>query len=155
MVDPGMDAPADMGGFTGDLRTDADRLFNRVMTAAEMGDQQEVEQFMPMALQAYEMVPDLDDDGLFHLAILYETAGEYDDARATAERILEGSPDHILGLGVAGTAALAAGDTAAAEGYFRRLLEAYPQESGRLLPEYVHHQVMLEEYQRQARAVVE
>jgi tetratricopeptide (TPR) repeat protein len=154
MVDPGMDAPAGMGGFTGDLRTDADRLFNRVMTAAEAGDQPEVEQFMPMAKQAYEMVPDLDDDGLFHLAILYETAGEFDSARATAERILEGSPDHILGLGVAGTSALAAGDTAVAEGYFRRLLDAYPRESGRLVPEYTHHQVMLEEYERQARAVV-
>jgi tetratricopeptide (TPR) repeat protein len=153
MTNPAMDAPAGMG-FTGDLRTDADRLFNRVMAAAEMGDQQEVDQFMPMAMQAYEMVPDLDDDGLFHLAILYETAGDYDEARSTAERILAASPNHLLALGVAGTSSLAAGDTAAAEQYFRRLLAAYPQESQRLLPEYQHHQVMIEEYQRQARALV-
>lgn len=157
MVDPAAGAPAatDMGGFTGDLRTDADRLFNRVMAAAEAGDQEEVEQFMPMAMQAYEMIPDVDDDGLFHLAILYETAGEYEQARATAERIVERSADHILGLGVAGTAALAAGDSAAAESYFRRLLDGYAEESRRLLPEYTHHQTMVEEYRRQAQSFLE
>jgi tetratricopeptide (TPR) repeat protein len=141
-------------GFTGDLRTDADRLFNRVMAAAEEGRRDEVEQFMPMALQAYEMVPDLDDDGLFHLAILYETASDYPMARATAERILADAPDHILGLGVAGSASAAAGDSATADAYFRRLLDGYQAEAGRLRPEYVDHQPMLEEYRRLATAFV-
>jgi tetratricopeptide (TPR) repeat protein len=138
-------------GFTGDPRTDADRLFNRVMAAAEDGRQDEVDQFMPMALQAYEMVPALDHDGLFHLAILHETAGNYEAARQTAEEILRDVPGHVLGLGVAGSAMASAGQTAAARDYFRRLLADYEAEAATLRPEYVDHQVMLGEYQRMAR----
>lgn len=142
-------------GFTGDMRTDADRLFNRVMEAAEAGREAEVAQFMPMAQQAYEMVPNLDHDGLFHLAILYETAGDYAAARATAEQILRDVPDHILGLGVAGTSSAAAGDEAAAREYYQRLLDGYDQESARPVAEYVDHQAMVDEYRRIARASLE
>jgi predicted nucleic acid-binding Zn ribbon protein len=157
MRDPAAGAPMGQGtgGFTGDIRTDADRLFNRVMAAAEEGRQDEVAQFMPMALQAYQMVPSLDHDGLFHLAILHETAGDYASARATAEEILRDVPQHILGLGVAGSAAAAQVDNAAARAYFQRLLEAYPAETGALRPEYVDHQVMRDEYHRMARAFLQ
>jgi hypothetical protein len=156
-MDPGLGSPpaAGMGGFTGDIRTDADRLFNRVMTAAELGEQAEVDQFMPMAIQAYEMVPALDHDGLFHLAILHQTAGDHSMARQTAGQILEDSPGHILGLGVAGTSALAMGDSAAAAEHFRTLVDRYPAESGRLLPEYVDHRPMLDEYLQTARSFLE
>jgi hypothetical protein len=143
------------GGFTGDIRQDADRLFNRVMGAAEAGDLDEVNQFMPMALQAYEMVPELDHDGLFHLAILYETAGEYEMARARAEDILRSVPDHILALGVGGTASVSAGDAAAAREYFQRLLDGFEQESQRLRPEYGHHQAMVDEYRRMAQSYLQ
>jgi tetratricopeptide (TPR) repeat protein len=152
MRDPEAGAPfgPGTGGFTGDLRTDADRLFNRVMGAAEQGRQEEVDQFMPMAIQAYQMVPTLDHDGLFHLAILHETAGDFEMARATAEHILRDAPNHILGLGVAGSAAAAGGDRTAARDYFQRLLDGYQAEAGTLRPEYVDHQAMLEEYRRMA-----
>jgi uncharacterized membrane-anchored protein len=154
MRDPGVGAPG-ATGFTGDPRTDADRLFNRVMAAAEEGRQEEVDQFMPMALQAYQMIPSLDHDGLFHLAILHETAGDFEMARATAEQILRDVPNHILGLGVAGSAAAAAGDRAAARDYFTRLVAGYGTEAGTLRPEYVDHQVMVEEYRRIARSFLE
>lgn len=154
MRDP--DAGAAMGpgpsGFTGDPRTDADRLFNRVMGAAEDGRQAEVDQFMPMALQAYRMVPALDHDGLFHLAILHETAGQYDLARSTAEEILQDVPRHVLGLGVAGSAAAASGDTGAARDYFRRLLDGYDAEAGAPRPEYIDHRIMVDEYRRMAES---
>jgi tetratricopeptide (TPR) repeat protein len=143
------------GGFTGDIRQDADRLFNRVMGAAEAGDLDEVNQFMPMALQAYEMIPELDHDGLFHLAILYETAGEYAMARARAEDILRSAPDHILALGVAGTSSVSAGDSAAARQYFQRLLAGFDGEAQRGRPEYGHHQVMLDEYRRLAQSYLQ
>lgn len=107
---------------------------------------------MPMAIQAYELVPALDDDGLFHLAILYQTAGDHEMAKQTAGQILDHSPGHILGLGVAGTSAVAMGDEDAAAEHFRTLVDHYPVESGRLLPEYVDHQPMLDEYHRIARS---
>ena len=139
------------GLLSGDMRTNADRLFNRIMAAAEQGNEAEVAQFMPMAIQAYGMVEDLDHDGLFHLAILHRTAGAPDQAMATAERILSDAPQHILALGVAAAAAADAGDTARANELHRRLLDAYPAEAAKPLPEYVDHQRMLPEYRRAAQ----
>lgn len=139
------------GELSPDMRTNADRLFTRIMTAAQQGDQAEVDRFMPMAVQAYGMVDDLDDDGIYHLAILHQTAGEYDEARATAQRILDRSPNHILALGVAASSAQAAGDTATANDLWQRLLDAYPEETGKPLPEYMDHQAMVEEYRTLAR----
>lgn len=147
-------APGAGGGMpplSSDMRTNADRLFNRIMVAAEEGDRAEVARFMPMAVQAYGMVDELDEDGLYHLAILHLTAGEYAEARRTAQRILDGSPDHLLGLGAAASAATEAGDTAAARRHWERLLDAYPEESGKPLPEYVDHPTMLTQYRDAAR----
>lgn len=143
-----------MGGLSPDMRINADRLFNRIMLAAEQGDQAEVQRFMPMAVQAYGMVEDLNADGQYHLAILHATAGNPDQARVTAERILTEHPNHLLALGVAAGAAREAGDEAAAEQHYRQLLEAYPEQSGRALPEYVDHQQMVEEYHRLAQEYV-
>jgi tetratricopeptide (TPR) repeat protein len=139
-----------MGGLSGDMRTNADRLFNRVMRAAEQGNQAEVDQFVPMAIQAYGMVDGIDADGLYHLALLHLAAGDPEAARATAEQILARSPDHILALGVAASAEQEAGDLAAARELWNRLLEAYPDESTRSLREYQDHEVMLSEYRRLA-----
>jgi tetratricopeptide (TPR) repeat protein len=151
-VDPGAGAPVGPPmGFTGDMRIDADRLFNRVMAAAEQRRMEEVNQFLPMAIQAYEAVPDLDHDGLFHLAILYQTAGSHGMAQSTAEEILRDSPNHVLALGVAGSSAAEVGDSDTATAYFRRLVEGYPTEIGRPLAEYMDHRTMLEEYHRIAR----
>ncbi len=147
-------AGAGLGELSSDMRSNADRLFNRIMMAAEQGNQAEVDQFMPMAIQAYGMVDNLDDDGIYHLAILQQTAGEYGEARSAAERILEHSPDHILALGVAASAAADNGDTAAASSLWQRLLEAYPEEAGKPLPEYMDHQAMLQAYRDSGRAAV-
>lgn len=140
-----------LGPLTGDMRSNADRLFNRIMVAAEQGDRAEVEQFMPMAIQAYGMVDDLDDDGLYHLGILHLTAGEPEEARAVADRILEDSPSHLLALAVAASAEEEMGNTAAARSLWERLLAAYDEEAGKPRPEYLDHQAMLTEYQRMAR----
>lgn len=158
-IPAGQDAPfappmSTDGLLSSDMRTNADRLFNRVMAAAEQGNRQEVEQFIPMAIQAYGMVEDLDHDGLFHLAILHLTAGEAAQALDTAERILGENPRHILALGVAASAAEQAGDDARADALRRRLLEAYPEEAARSLPEYLDHQRMLPEYRREAEAAL-
>lgn len=152
-ADPGARVSAD-GLLSGDMRTNADRLFNRVMGAAQRGDQAEVTRFMPMAIQAYGLVEDLDDDGILHLAMLHLTAGDPARAEATASRVLEDSPDHILALGVAAAAARQAGDEAGARALYRRLLDAYPEEAVKPLPEYVDHQAMLPEYRRIAREAV-
>lgn len=151
LQDGGTATPGEgIGPLSSDMRTNADRLFNRIMLAAEEGDRAEVEQFMPMAIQAYRMVEDLDEDGLYHLGILHLTAGDYAEARQVGERILDRSPDHILALGVAASAADAAGDTEAARAFWERLLDAYPEEAEKPIPEYLDHRSMLLEYRSRA-----
>jgi hypothetical protein len=127
----------DISGMT--PRQQADALFNRVMGAAERGDSTEARAFLPMAIAAHDRARPLDHDGLYHLAVLNETAGNLDAAVGTAEEILAAEPNHVLALGVAAQASIELGKAAEAEGYYRRLLEAYPQEQQRPLPEYEGH----------------
>lgn len=120
-------------------RQAADRLYNRVMSAMTAGDQGEVDAFLPMAIDAYRLVPDLDADGHFHLSLLEQAAGRDREGLATAEQALDSSPDHLLLLYAAAEAARRAGETERAERYFRRIVEVFEEESARTLPEYVEH----------------
>lgn len=142
------------GPLTGSPREQADRLFNRIMTAREAGDTGQVKMFMPMALQAYRGLPDLDGDGLFHLSMLETVGGEPDAALATANRILASNPNHLLGLATAAEAALAKGDQAAARGFWQRYLDAWETERGKSLQEYLDHASLLPEYEASARKAV-
>lgn len=143
-----------MDGLSADMRTNADRLFNRIMMAAEQGNQAEIDQFMPMAIQAYGMVDALDNDGLYHLALLHLTADSYDQALQTARQILDEQPEHLLALAVAAEASAETGEDGQAEQYWQRFLDAYPAEAGKPLPEYVDHQPMLTEYRNEARGAL-
>jgi tetratricopeptide (TPR) repeat protein len=130
---PGLDP------LSGTPREQADRLFNRVMAAREQGNTAEAQQFAPMGIQAYQAVEPLDDDGIYHLAMLQIVTGDYAGAMATADRILGRNPNHLLALAAAGEAADLAGDGATALVYYRRFIQAYPTEIGRTLPEYQDH----------------
>jgi len=138
------------GPLTGTPREQADRLFNRIMTAREAGDTAQVNLFMPMALQAYRGL-DLDYDGLYHLAMLENISGDPATALATAGRILEAYPDHLLGLATAGEAATRQGDTATARKHWQHYLDVYEKERGKTLQEYVDHARILPEYEATAR----
>ncbi|HSJ24517.1 MAG TPA: zinc ribbon domain-containing protein [Longimicrobiales bacterium] len=150
----GQAGPGGLAPLTGTPREQADRLFNRVMAAREQGNMPEALQFAPMGVQAYQMAEPLDDDGLYHLATLQNTASDFNGALQTAERILSRNPDHLLGLASAAEAAEGAGDTAAARQYHQRLLDAYETEIGRNLPEYMDHARILPEYRQAAQRAV-
>ncbi len=145
----GLGAP---GPLTGTPREQADRLFNRIMTAMQSGDQQQAQFFMPMAITAYENVPNLDADGLYHLSVLQTAAGDAAAALSTARKILASSPDHLLGLAAAAQAADKTGDTAAAVRYYRHFLDSYDAEKAKSLPEYTEHTQVLPEYRTDAEA---
>lgn len=139
--DPVPPPTADLSQLT--PRETADQLFNRVMAASENGDTLSVRQFMPMAVQAYEAARPLDMDGLFHLALLQRTGGMFDASLAAALEILEGEPNHILGLKAAGEAAVALGREDEAAGFYQRILDNHDAEVGRPLPEYQIHSNLL------------
>src|SRR5437879_6259655 len=65
----------------------ATRLYNRVMTLHSQGKADSAEFFLPMALQAYAMLPALDIDGRYHIGVLDLTGGDYAGALAQADSI--------------------------------------------------------------------
>ncbi len=143
--------PPDLSSMT--PREAADRLFNRVMTAVSVNDSEEVVNFLPMAIRAFELAEPLDTDGKFHVVLLQLTGQLGAEALAGAEEILSEHPNHLLGLAMAGDASLALGDSASARGYYRRWLDAYETEAAKDLLEYRDHSPMFPEMQAKAEAL--
>jgi tetratricopeptide (TPR) repeat protein len=133
-------------------REAADRLFDRVMRSVSAGDSASAQAFLPMAIAAYDRAQPLDHDGLFHLSMLNRAAGNLDAALASAEQVLAAEPNHVLALSEAAEATIELGRLDDAVGYYRRLVQAYAQESTRLLPEYQGHSGMLESARSAAEA---
>jgi tetratricopeptide (TPR) repeat protein len=134
-------AAVDLSSMT--PRQAADRLFDRVMTAAETGDSAQAMQFLPMAIQAYERAQPLDLDGAFHLSTLQRTGLNQQGALTTAQAALEQDPDHLLLLHAAGEAARELGETELATGFYRRILDVYDAEANLQKPAYLAHENML------------
>src|SRR5713226_10139882 len=65
----------------------ATRLYNRVMTLHTEGKADSAEFFLPMALQAYAMLPALDVDARYHIGVLDLTGGNDAAALAQADSI--------------------------------------------------------------------
>ncbi len=155
-------APVGVGPATGAAAVDlssmtpreaADRLFNRVMTAVSANDSPEVVSFLPMAIRAFELAEPLDADGKFHLVLLRLTGQFNAEALEGAEEILSEQPSHLFGLGAAGDASLALGDSASAREYYRRWSEAYETEMAKDLAEYREHPGVFPEMQAKAEAL--
>ena len=115
----------------------ADQLFNRAMMAHETGQTQQAAIFLPEAIAAYRGLEPLDADGLFHLALLQLAVGNQSGARASADRILVASPNHLLGLAAAAQASEQSAPNEA-KAFWQRYLDAYDEQQGKL-PEYGHH----------------
>jgi len=150
-VDPGSPGTTDISQMS--PREAADRLFDRVMRTISAGDTTGALGFQPMAVQAYELVGELDLDGMFHVALLQQLTDPA-AALATAKKMLETEPDHILGLGMAAEASAAMGEEAATREYFEHLLRVYDAEFARNLVEYDAHRNLMTQFQASAEAFV-
>lgn len=124
-------------------REAADRLFDRVMRAAEAGDSTEVAMFLSMAIDSYERARPLDADGLYHLSLLHQTGGDAEAALETAREGLEEHPDHLLLLGAAAESARELGDSATAREHYSHLLEVWDEERESGLEDYEVHSAIL------------
>jgi hypothetical protein len=127
-----------------------DRLFNRIMQAAEQGDSAQVERFTPMALGAYAQLDSVDIDARYHAAVLRIQSGDPAGAVALADTIQAESPRHLFVYLIRGAAAEARGDTAARARAARDFLANYAAEMQANRPEYLEHRPALEEFKHQA-----
>lgn len=128
-----------------------DRLFNRIMEAAQRGDSAQVLRFTPMALGAYTQLDTVDADARYHAAVLRLQTGDLAGARALADTILRENPGHLLGYVVLGSAAELAGDSAAAARARSEFDKHYAAESAAGRPEYRDHAPVIEEFKQSAK----
>jgi double zinc ribbon protein len=127
-----------------------DRLFNRIMQAAERGDSLEVRRFIPMALGAYQQLDDRDIDARYHAAVLHLEVGDFAPAYALADTILQKSPHHLFGFLIRGTAARFQGDAATRARAERDFLTNYRAEMAANRVEYLEHKPAIEEFRKEA-----
>jgi double zinc ribbon protein len=127
-----------------------DRLFNRIMQAAERGDSAEVERFTPMALGAYDQLDRRDADARYHAAVLRLQVGDFPEALALADTILRESPGHLFGYVIRGTVAQLQRDAATRARAQRDFLAHYQAELAANRVEYLEHRPVLDEFRREA-----
>lgn len=142
--------PPDLSTMT--PREQFDRLYNRVMTAAEQGDTATVVGFSPMALQAYRNLDAVDSDSRYHAAMLRLHTGDVAGAKALADSILAIQPDHLFGYVLQGSLARFGGREAELTEIYRRFLAAWGPEMASGKPEYRDHESMLAEFEKTAKA---
>jgi tetratricopeptide (TPR) repeat protein len=122
------------------------------MRADAAGNREEALTFLPMAIAAHDLARPLDLDGLFHLALLHQTGGDWAAALAVAREGLERDPNHLLALAAAAASAREMGDMESAGELYRHFLEVLDAERLRALPEYVEHQFLIDNFRDIARA---
>lgn len=133
-------------------REAADRLFDRIVRAAEAGDTAQVLQFQPMALTAYAMLPEQDSDTRYHVGLIHSLTGNVAAAEAQLDSLRATNPNHLLGAMLDFTLAQLAGDEAGRQRAYRVFLDAYDLEFTTRRPEYMAHQQAIEAFLATARS---
>lgn len=128
------------------------RLYNRVMRAAQSGDEASVSRFTPMALLAYAQLDTVDADARYHAALLKAHTGEIDASGALADSILAQNPGHLFGYVVRGTVARFKKDQKALDQAYAGFLKRYDAETKLNRPEYAEHRTSLDDFRRAAVA---
>lgn len=129
-----------------------DKLYDRIMQAAEKGDSQTVTQFAPMALGAYELLDSVNTDARYHSAMLHLTLGDFPGALALADTIQANAPGHLFADIIRGEAAERKNDTKLLNQSYRAFLDHYDRElkAGRV--EYDEHRPILDDFRTRAKA---
>lgn len=140
--------PPDIAGLT--PRQRFDRLYQRVITAAQTGDQTTVTQLTPMAVAAYQQLDSVTIDARYHLAMLQLHVGNLRGAQAQADTIRADVPDHLFGFVIGAAVARWRRDDAGRDAIYRAFAERYQVELATNKPEYQEHRPMLVEVARAA-----
>jgi hypothetical protein len=129
-----------------------DRLYERVVRAAEAGDTLTVVQFTPMALGAYALLDTVDADARYHAAMIQLAVGDDAAALALADTIQTNAPEHLFADIVRGEVADGRNDTAGLTRAYQSFLDHYSREmrAGRI--EYQEHRPILDDFSTRAKA---
>src|SRR6266480_3514157 len=151
-----------LGGSSGDGSREArdenapaTRLYNRVMMLHTQGKADSAEFFLPMALQAYAMLPALDVDARYHIGVLDLTGGNAAAALAQADTIRRAIPTHLFGFMLRARARDLQRDAAGARRAYADFLKNEAAERTRQRPEYAEHAENLEAFHQQATQVTD
>jgi hypothetical protein len=144
-------SPPDISQMSPEER--ATRLYNRVMTLHTQGKADSAEFFLPMALQAYAMLPALDVDGRYHIGVLDLTGGNAAGALAQADTIRRAVPTHLFGFMLRARALDLQRDAAGARRAYSDFLKNEVAERSRQRPEYSEHAQNLDAFHEQATQV--
>jgi hypothetical protein len=150
-VAPGGDggAPPDLATMT--PRERFDRLYRRVMGAAESGDTATTARFAPMALVAYSQLDTVDADARYHAAVLQlHVRGDTTAALRLADTVLAANPHHLFGFLIRGTVARLAGEARPLDAAYDGFLAAWDAEIKAARPEYRDHRPMLDQFHQAA-----
>ena len=139
--------PPDLSTMT--PRERFDRLFNRIMTAAEAGDTAEVARFLPMATMAYAQLDSVNIDARYHMAMLSLQGGDSRAALAQADSIAATAPRHLFPFLIRDAEAARRGDTGGVRSAREGFLAAYEQEIALERLEYAEHRAALERFRAQ------
>lgn len=135
-------APPDLSSMS--PRERFDRLFNRIMTAAEAGNTAEVSTFLPMATIAYAQLDSVNIDARYHMALLELEAGNSGAALAQADTIARIAPRHLFGFLIREAEAMRRSDSAAARQARDGFRAAYDGEIALERVEYAEHRAALD-----------
>ena len=142
--------PPDISSMT--PRQQADRLFDRILTAVERGDSAEVNFFTPMGLQAYANLGKLDNDAHYDVGLINAVTGNETSALAHADSIETDVPGHLLAITLRHSVAEMRGDSAAVLSAYRRFLKSYEREIAAQRPEYQTHRSTIDSFYERARS---
>jgi len=131
----------------------ATRLYNRVMTLHSQGKPDSAGFFLPMALQAYAMLPALDVDARYHVGVLDLTASDPAGALAQADSIRRAVPTHLFAFMLRARALELRHDLAGSRRAYSDFLTHEARERARNRPEYADHTENLDAFHEQARRV--
>ena len=143
-------SPPDISQMSPEER--ATRLYNRVMLLHTQGKADSAEFFLPMALQAYAMLPALDVDARYHIGVLDLSRGDAAGALAQADTIRRAVPTHLFGFMLRARALDLKRDAAGARRAYADFLKNEAAERTRQRPEYGEHAENLDSFHQQATA---
>jgi Flp pilus assembly protein TadD len=123
------------------------------MILAEAGKGDSVRFFLPMALGAYNQLPDLGPDARYHIGMLQLAGGDVQAALAQADTIQRLAPTHLFIYVLRAHGYQQSGNTQQERRAYSEFLRNEPAEMAKNREEYTDHRDALNNFKQEASRV--